>query len=179
MRIIGISGRAHAGKDTVADMLVEKYGFIKIAFADSLKEMVQYHYGFKREDLWTDYKTKEVRRILQGTGEMIKSLEGDDFWIRQVQQRIVYRTMTTKEIPRVVISDVRFANEKRYVKEWSGITIRIDRPDTDVVEFNPEHVSEQELSGFDYIVDNRQGIAELEWKIDEVMKNEIISPVSK
>ena len=174
MILIGISGKAHSGKDTVADILVNRYGFIKMAFADSLKGLVQQHYGFKKEDLWTDYKTEEVRRILQGTGELIKSLEGDNFWIHQVQEKMVYRSMTAGWIPRVVISDVRFQNEKNFIKGCSGITIKIERPDNEAVECNPEHISEQELQGFDYVVVNRQGLEELEWKIDEVMKNEII-----
>lgn len=39
MRIVGVGGNAGAGKDTLADVLVKKYGFTKLAFADSLKEM--------------------------------------------------------------------------------------------------------------------------------------------
>ena len=175
MILIGISGKAHSGKDTVADILVNRYGFTKMAFADSLKGLVQQHYGFKKEDLWMDYKTEEVRRILQGTGELIKSLEGDNFWIRQIQKKIVYRSMSAGWDNRVVISDVRFPNEKKFIKGCSGITIRIDRPDNEAVEFNPEHVSEQELQGFDYVVVNRQSIEHLEWKIEQLMMNENIS----
>jgi len=176
MIVIGISGKAHSGKDTVADRLIEKYGFTKMAFADSLKEMVQHHYGFKKEELWTPYKTEEIRRILQGTGELVKKLEGDDFWIYQLQKKIVYRSMTDRWIPRIVIPDVRFANEKRYVEQCSGITIGIDRPDREEIEFNPRHISETGLSKFDYAVDNSEGIDQLNQKIDEIMKNEIIPP---
>lgn len=38
MSIIGISGNKDNGKKTVADYLVEKYGFIKIGFADAIYE---------------------------------------------------------------------------------------------------------------------------------------------
>ena len=37
--IIGLIGKKRAGKDTFADYLVEKYGFIKLAFADPIKEV--------------------------------------------------------------------------------------------------------------------------------------------
>ena len=174
MILIGISGKAHSGKDTVADILVNRYGFIKMAFADSLKGLVQQYYGFKKEDLWTDYKTEEVRRILQGTGELIKSLEGDNFWIHEIQEKIVYRSMTAGWVPRIVISDVRFQNEKNFIKGCSGITIRIDRPDNEAVEYNPEHISEQELQGFDYVIVNEEGIEELGSEINKIMKKEII-----
>lgn len=38
--IIGISGHAGAGKDTFASVLVERYGFVRMAFADKLKEII-------------------------------------------------------------------------------------------------------------------------------------------
>lgn len=38
--IIGISAKAHSGKDLVGDYLVDKYGFKKVKFADKLKEIV-------------------------------------------------------------------------------------------------------------------------------------------
>lgn len=39
--IIGLCGYARAGKDSVARVLVEEYGFVKLAFADPLREMAQ------------------------------------------------------------------------------------------------------------------------------------------
>ena len=38
--IIGLSGYARSGKDTVAQVLVEKYGFQRIAFADKIREFL-------------------------------------------------------------------------------------------------------------------------------------------
>jgi hypothetical protein len=38
--IIGLSGYAQSGKDTVAKILVDHYGFRRVAFADKIKEMV-------------------------------------------------------------------------------------------------------------------------------------------
>ena len=176
MIIIGIGGKAHSGKDTVADILVKDYGFTKMAFADSLKEMVHRHYNFGRDELWTDYKSKEVRRILQGTGELIKSLEGENFWIHKIQEKIVYGSMTPGWLSRIVISDLRFPNEERYIKQCSGgITVKINRPEVEEIEFNPGHISEAELQDFDYTILNNRSIMGLEWEVDRVMKNENIS----
>jgi hypothetical protein len=37
--IIGISGRARSGKDTAAEVMIKKFGFKRISFADPLKEI--------------------------------------------------------------------------------------------------------------------------------------------
>ena len=40
--IIGLSGYAQAGKDTVAQMLVEDYGYTRLGFADIIKKACYY-----------------------------------------------------------------------------------------------------------------------------------------
>lgn len=50
--ILGISGHAGAGKDTAADHLVEKYGFVKLSLADELKRWTRKSFGFTNEQLW-------------------------------------------------------------------------------------------------------------------------------
>lgn len=56
MRIIGINGKAKSGKDTLADIFVRRYGFVKIAFADPIKRICAEVFGFSREQLWGDLK---------------------------------------------------------------------------------------------------------------------------
>jgi hypothetical protein len=54
--IISIYGRNRAGKTTLADMLVSEYDFIKISFADALREMTQLFFGinisWKTDEEW-------------------------------------------------------------------------------------------------------------------------------
>ena len=38
--IIGLSGKAGSGKDTIADYLVTNYGYTKFALADAVREAV-------------------------------------------------------------------------------------------------------------------------------------------
>jgi hypothetical protein len=49
--ILCLSAWKGSGKDTVAKILVEKYGFTRLAFADVLKDMVAEQYGIDRESL--------------------------------------------------------------------------------------------------------------------------------
>jgi hypothetical protein len=50
--IIGLSGLAGSGKDTVADWMVRERGFRKMALADPLKRLAQQVYGFTAVQLW-------------------------------------------------------------------------------------------------------------------------------
>ena len=38
--IIGLTGYAQAGKDSVANSLVQNYGYTRVAFADKIKELL-------------------------------------------------------------------------------------------------------------------------------------------
>lgn len=50
--LIGLVGPAGSGKDTIADHLVKKYGFVKMANADLLKRMAKLAFDFTDEQLW-------------------------------------------------------------------------------------------------------------------------------
>jgi hypothetical protein len=52
MNIIGIAGRAGAGKDTAASTLVTEFGFIKVSLADPLKRICKEVFAFTDEQLW-------------------------------------------------------------------------------------------------------------------------------
>ena len=52
--ILGISGRARAGKDTLADLFVKEFGFVRVSFADSLKEICSEAFDIKLSDFYDD-----------------------------------------------------------------------------------------------------------------------------
>jgi hypothetical protein len=60
MLIIGLHGRAGVGKDTIADYLVRKYGFVKFACADPLRREVQAAFSLPDLSLFEDRSQKEV-----------------------------------------------------------------------------------------------------------------------
>jgi adenylate kinase family enzyme len=59
LQIIGLTGLAGSGKDTVADILVSHLGFVKLAFADGLRHEIRQAFGVS-PDTFTDRETKEL-----------------------------------------------------------------------------------------------------------------------
>jgi hypothetical protein len=50
--ILGLTGVAGSGKDTVADYLIQKFGYTRVALADPLKRIAQSVFNFSDEQLW-------------------------------------------------------------------------------------------------------------------------------
>src|ERR1035437_2972390 len=60
MILLGLSGKARSGKDSVADHLVERYGFTKFAFSSALYDEVQEAYGLEDQSLLREVATKDA-----------------------------------------------------------------------------------------------------------------------
>ena len=54
--LIGLLGKKRVGKDTVAEYLIEKYNFIRYAFADPIKEIAGIMFNFSYEQLYGNQK---------------------------------------------------------------------------------------------------------------------------
>jgi hypothetical protein len=131
--IIGLSGYAQSGKDTVADWLCLNYGFKRISFALPMRDAIYtlnpivFNLNSRVADLvdefgWDVAKANpEVRRLLQVFGtEVGRNLFGETFWIDQAFKR-------AEEYERVVFSDVRFPNEATAIQAKGGDVWRINR----------------------------------------------------
>ena len=138
--IIGITGRKGSGKDVIGNYFHERYGGIKIAFADALKKACKEIFGFTNEQVYGNDKEKEdpfwhitPRTILQcvGTelfreklGELVPSI-GESVWIQCVKRKIENLVKEGKYL--IVITDVRFQNEIDMIHSLGGKIIRVSR----------------------------------------------------
>ena len=98
MKIIGITGVARSGKDTLADYLVKLHGFIKLSFAAPIRAFVADVTDFplatmedgpeKEQPLdWLDGQTP--RHLMQTVGtEWGRNMIDRDLWIKVVEQKI-------------------------------------------------------------------------------------------
>lgn len=176
--IIGLSGKARAGKDTVAQILVEDYGFTKLAFADIIRAAVYTLdpiislSGLRLQHLidangWEAAKQfPEVRRLLQVFGtEVGREMIDPQLWVELTMSGI-------KAGSKVVLSDVRFRNEAEEIKFQGGQVWRITRA---VNQDHDNHRSETELDSwnFDQYIPNNGTLDDLKKEVDSVLWNRL------
>jgi hypothetical protein len=194
--IIGICGFIGSGKDTAADYLVNFHEFRRESFANTLKDAVAAVFGWDRDLLegrtkaarewreqvdpwWANRLNKPQltpRWVLQYWGtEVCRQGFHDDMWIASLENKL------RKSPDNVVISDCRFPNEIKAIKEqrgqivwvqrgelpwWHDIAIRANQGNLDaqqVLLSHNVHVSETAWAGteFDTIIDNNGSIDNL------------------
>ena len=174
-RVIGLTGAAGCGKDTVRAML-EAHGYIGLAFADALRDMLEVllvHTGVQPEWM-TDRRLKEepipwlglsYRHMAQTLGTEWGRHLHPDFWTRVTAMRMANWPCDT----RFVVSDVRFENEVKLVRDLDGVIWRIDRPG--VAPVRP-HVSETSLGDVrkDDYIDNSGTLEQLQIEVDWALR---------
>ena len=178
-RLIGLSGVARSGKDTLADHLVSGGTYTKIAFADTMRDaLVRLNPtievgGFKLAKLatavnvwgWEELKeiSPDIRGLMQRMGtEVGREMFGEDFWVEQTMKRVW-------DIEgNCVVSDVRYLNEAQAIRADGGFIIRIER---DGVEAANGHASEDGMEDFEYdlVLRNDGSIQEFITSIDSTL----------
>lgn len=132
--IIGLCGAAGAGKNTVADILVEDCGFQAVSFAGPVYEAVSAITGLPVEYL-QDRKNKErpigwlgvsPRELLQTLGtEWGREMIHENLWIVIALNKIAE---LAEAGGKVVVTDVRFDNEAAALRRVGGSVWQVNRP---------------------------------------------------
>lgn len=103
---LGIIGAPGAGKDTLANYLVENKGYIRLAFADQIKKEYYAVSGYTEEQFKSrDGEEKVIRDGLWSYSAEMKEKNGWDYFIKPVMNVI-------ERAPHpVVITDIRTFSE--------------------------------------------------------------------
>lgn len=131
--IISLSGTVGAGKDTVADYLVEKHGFTKVSFGAGLKDCVAAAFNLDRKMLegdttesreWREQVLPEwdarldmdqrvtPRFLLEYVGtEMFRKHFGSGFWVSRTLNQIEHIDGP------IVVTDARFISELKALRK--------------------------------------------------------------
>ncbi|MBU8597349.1 adenylate kinase [Alkalihalobacillus clausii] len=176
---IALIGKARAGKDSVADLLAEHYGFTKYAFGTALKRY--YHDIFGEQD-------GKPREGYQWFGQTMRERD-PGVWVRKLFEEIDIdlgcEELFSFMLPIFpVITDVRQQNEYDRCRAEGYTIIRVEADDTTRLErmraagdrFNIDdlkHDTETQLDAFeaDYTVDNGAGVTldDLKRQVDVIM----------
>jgi hypothetical protein len=174
MLIIGLAGRKGSGKSTVAHIM-EKEGFVELAFADPLKEAAAVLLGVPKKWMFkARLEDKEAivpgfnftyRSFLQKLGtEFARDSISTNFWVDRMDVRLY--GMADKFI---VVSDVRFDNEAEYILSKNGVIIDIQRDSTPA----DDHITEKGVSEHltKYKLSNNGSMNDLYTDIKSIVKD--------
>lgn len=142
MLIIGLTGRAGSGKDTLANYLCIHHGFTQVAYADPIRDALELGLGIESHHLREDKESiipwlgVSGRHLMQTLGtEWGRDLIHPDLWRLLLQRRI---DRLQDETDRCVISDLRFPNEADWLRAHPNAHIwHIDRPSAAPVRAHP------------------------------------------
>lgn len=194
--IIGVSGKIGAGKDAVADFLVNGHAFKLVRFSDPLKEEVLRTLRKTCEEIWYVYHLMGKAGWGAGWSRYVNPLPTEEelrwmLWIDKppIIRRLLQEwgtelrrnekpdywiekwadtthALRTKGIS-VVAPDVRFLNEASMVHQMGGYVLRVERPGLPV----GDHASEIEgdTIEYDHVLVNNGTLDDLSVRVDKYL----------
>jgi hypothetical protein len=144
--IIGLNGKMGAGKDTVADWLVQTHGFRKVGFSDEMYAGICGLFGIDLETAlaWKDshkygvtvrirsplfeHVSMSWREFIQNYGTaMGRKVWGEDFWVEMFEKKYLGDQYDDGNVS-LVVRDVRFNNEAALLHRYGATIWEILRP---------------------------------------------------
>lgn len=176
--LVGVGHKKRRGKDTIANRLVDKHGFMRVSWADPMKEAAGIIFDWDYEHLYGDLKEVIDPRwgfsprwaIIRFGTEACRDNIDKNIWVKSTWFRI---QKIWKKNPNmgIVVPDVRFPNEAAFIREKGGVLWRVDRdipPDE-----NSSHESEVALDSYDdwdVIIQNNSDLAHLYGMTDAALE---------
>lgn len=130
--LLGLTGRARAGKNTVANVLTNHFYYTDYALAAQLKIFAG-NLGLTSHSVFFDDELKDKailrngatpRELLQQLGSLARTFFNPDIWIFHFEKKL---GNLIGQIP-IVITDIRYNNEAEWIKDNNGKIIEISRP---------------------------------------------------
>lgn len=133
---IGLLGAKRAGKDTIADYLVEAYGYQKLSFAEPLRQLASEinpflpdapgYFNDVTEMFGYEYAKDNVpgyRKFLEDLGLGMRKILGPDVWV----DKLLETYFASDPNQPTVVTDCRFPNEAEALYEQLFKLVHVTR----------------------------------------------------
>lgn len=190
---IAISGKARSGKSTLSSLLIKNFEVKEndvkvIAFADAIKQMISIMfpeasleclYGkseLRQNIISPNYKDKNnniltYRQALIDIGTLGRKYN-NDLWVNKVKVEL---SKVEKNCKLLIVNDVRFINEFKYLKQEGFFTIRIKREESlkinDVSEQQQDEIGDE---AFDFVLHNNSTMEDLDNSVNFLIFNRLL-----
>jgi dephospho-CoA kinase len=129
MKNVAIVGRFCSGKTTLANVLVDEYGFKKVSMADNMKNIVREVYGTldKNEMVQVTLRDgnivrRSIREVLQTLGEAVKDADRD-IWLKWFEADLMFVRGP------FVMDDMRLLFEAEALRETGWVIVALNCPE--------------------------------------------------
>jgi|SaaInlStandDraft_1057018.scaffolds.fasta_scaffold175378_2 dephospho-CoA kinase len=182
--LLGLTGKKGSGKDTFADYIVKKYGFIKLAFADQLRNILKVTFNWTDEHFNRENKEKECkewkitpREAMQVMGtEVLRELFNNKINTTIKNNKYSYHIKCIHNMiiklkgKNIIISDIRFQDEIEYIKSMDGLIIAINK-NVNNNKFSNHKSENQNLKKIDFEMENDNSLDSFFENIDTLIKH--------
>lgn len=188
LEIIGLLGHQGVGKNYIAEHIIPKVlkttkNTVVIAFADHLKINCITKQGADYNKVYGE-KDYETRKMLQREGtEEGRDKYGKDIWIKTMESWI--KVLSSRGVKRFIISDVRFANEVKWIHSVYGLVMKINAPtryhkrlmdetggDDEKISMLKKHPSERDIDNINIDVEYTDWGKQMLYEKDVIINNE-------
>ena len=178
LTLIGITGKARSGKDTVGNYIKGMHNFNTYAFADPIKKAASIMFGIPLDYFYDDEHKERIvsqwdlspRQIMQTLGtEGGRDLFRQDIWVKRGEIEWANFCANNQYRSGLIFTDVRFENEAEMIRLNGGHIIHIERENVTKVN---EHISEQGITFNlkDIVIHNDKTKEDLFKRVDDIMK---------
>jgi hypothetical protein len=146
LKIVGVCGRAGAGKDTFYEHVLKPRGFLRWQMTLHYKVWLAAR-GYDWEDVFY-HKPPHMRKILQEEITALRDVHGESIWLNTLAAWMrALREIVGVECAGIPVTDLRFLIEMYGIKAMGGKILHLTAPD-EQANVAPElrgHRSETEL----------------------------------
>jgi phosphomevalonate kinase len=165
MKLIAISGKMRAGKDTFGEIFLERFpSFQRVAFADPLKEEYGELHNLSVEEINLHKEVHREGLIAHGA---MRRAQNKLYWVNKALEKPFDK----------IITDLRWDHELEAVKALGGIIIRIESFSSErakrgkIINDDPSETSLDLITNWDYVIENNGSLEEFRERSLEVIND--------